>query len=59
MTANNSSRTTNNSFAPQFVLNLNGASATPSNERKVRKWVRDAFSETFSNLGRQSGYATG
>lgn len=59
MTANNSSRTTNNSFAPQFVLNLNGASATPSNERKVRKWVRDAFNETFSSLGRQSGYAMG
>ena len=57
--ANNNSRTTNNSYAPQFILNMNGASATPANQRKVRKWVRDAMNESFSDLGRQAGYAMG
>ena len=57
--ANNTNRTTNNSYAPQFVLNMNGVSATPANQRKVRKWVRDAVNETFNDLGRQSGYAMG
>ena len=57
--ANDRSRTQNNTYAPQFTLNLNGASATPANERKVRKWVRQAINDSFDGLGRQAGYAMG
>lgn len=57
--ANDRSRTQNNTYAPQFNLTLNGASATPATERKVRKWVREAINDTFDDLGRQSGYAMG
>ena len=53
----NHSRTVNNSFAPSFVLNLNGTSATAGNERKVRRWVRDGINDALAQIGRQNGYS--
>lgn len=49
-TTNNSS-TTNNSYAPVFTLNMNGASATRGNEMKMRKWLREEMAAMFADLG--------
>lgn len=49
--SNNNSNVTNN-FNPQFTLNMNGASATESNKRKVKQWVKESIQETFESLGR-------
>lgn len=40
----------NTTYAPQFVLNMNGASATDGNKRIVKKWIKEAFDEMFNNL---------
>lgn len=37
-------------YAPQFVLNMNGASATNENKRKVKQWVKESLNEVFNNL---------
>uniref|UniRef100_UPI0040559F23 hypothetical protein n=1 Tax=Acetatifactor sp. TaxID=1872090 RepID=UPI0040559F23 len=47
----NTSNSTNN-YSPQFVLNLNGASATETNKRKVMQWFRECFDEYFESMGR-------
>lgn len=49
-TTNN--RSTVNNFNPQFTLNMNGASATESNKRKIKKWVKESIQETFESIGR-------
>ena len=49
-TTNN--RTTNTTYSPSFVLNMNGASATDSNKRKVKRWIQEAITETFDTMGR-------
>ena len=56
---NNRNRTTNNTFAPSFVLNMNGASATAGNERKVRRWIKDGINDVFTQMNRQGGYSMG
>lgn len=44
-------QTTNNTtYAPQFVLNMNGASATNENKRKIKQWVKESLNEVFDNL---------
>ena len=43
-----------NYFNPQFTLNMNGASATESNKRKVQQWVKESIEETFESMGRIS-----
>lgn len=48
-----------NHFAPSFTLNMNGASATDANQRKVRKWIRDGINDTFNQLSRQTSYQMG
>lgn len=40
----------NTTYAPQFTLNLNGASATESNKRTVKRWVKESLNEVFNNL---------
>lgn len=40
----------NTTYAPQFTLNLNGASATDSNKRTVKRWIKESLEEVFSNL---------
>lgn len=40
----------NTTYAPQFTLNLNGASATDSNKRTVKRWIKESFEELLSNL---------
>lgn len=40
----------NTTYAPQFVLNMNGASATDDNKRKVKQWIKESLSEMFDNL---------
>lgn len=40
----------NETYAPNFVLNMNGASATTENKRKVQRWIKESISEIFENL---------
>lgn len=42
----------NNSYAPVFNLTLNGASASDSNERKVKRWVKDVIRESGNGMMR-------
>ncbi len=43
-------------YSPSFNLTLNGASASDSNERKVKRWVREAIREAMDGMGTyQSG----
>lgn len=37
-------------YAPQFTLNLNGASATNENKRTVKRWIKESMKEVFDNL---------
>ena len=48
----NNSRTSYNTFSPVFTLNMNGASASDSNKRKVKRWVQEAITETFDSMSR-------
>lgn len=41
-----------NHYSPSFNLTLNGASASDSNERKVKRWVREAMEEAIQGMGR-------
>lgn len=41
-----------NTWNPVFSLTLNGASASDSNERKVRRWVKEAMKEAMEGMGR-------
>lgn len=43
-----------NNYSPQFNLTLNGASASDSNERKIKRWVREAWKENMESMGRKS-----
>lgn len=47
--SNSSNRTT---YAPQFILNLNGASASDTNKRKIQRWVKESINEAFESMGR-------
>ncbi len=49
--SNTSSNQTNN-FNPQFTLNMNGASATETNKRKIKQWVKESIQETFESMER-------
>ena len=37
-------------YAPQFTLNLNGASATNENKRTVKRWIKESLKEVFNNF---------
>ena len=50
-TTNNTSNNVSN-YNPQFTLNLYGASATDSNKRKIKKWVKESINEAFESMGR-------
>ena len=43
-----------NEYKPTFVLNMNGASATDDNKRKVKQWFREAMKEMFDDLDREN-----
>lgn len=43
-----------NDYSPHFTLNLNGASATEDNKRKVKQWVKEAMTEMFDELDRDN-----
>lgn len=49
-TTNN--RTSNTTYSPSFVLNMNGASATEANARKVKRMVKEAIRESYAEMGR-------
>lgn len=49
----NSSNTTNN-YNPQFTLNLNGASATDDNKKKVKQWIKESLKEIFEDMDRDN-----
>lgn len=46
-----SSSIQDNYYSPTFNLTLNGASASDSNERKVKRWVKDAMNNFVENIG--------
>lgn len=48
----NSSNQVKNYYNPQFSLTLNGASASDSNERKVKRWVKESMKECFERIER-------
>ncbi len=41
-----------NHFNPTFSLTLNGASASDSNERKVKRWVKESINEWMAGIER-------
>ena len=52
MVTNSQTSSEVNTYSPVFNLTLNGASATDSNERKVKRWVREAMKEAMEGMGR-------
>lgn len=42
----------NNSYSPQFTLNVNGASDDRALKRKIKQWISEAMEETFEGIGR-------
>lgn len=49
---NTSSSNQVNNWNPSFNLTLNGASASDSNERKVKRWVKESIKESVESMGR-------
>ncbi len=49
---NSQSSSQTNNYSPVFNLTLNGASASDSNERKVKRWVKDAMKDAMEGMGR-------
>lgn len=49
---NNRSLNQVSNYSPVFNLTLNGASASDSNERKVKRWVKESMKECFDGIGR-------
>ena len=49
---NNRSLSQVSNYSPVFNLTLNGASASDSNERKVKRWVKESMKECFDGIGR-------
>lgn len=39
-----------NTYSPNFTLNMNGASATDDNKKKVKQWIKESLEEVFDNL---------
>ena len=50
----NTSRSETNTYSPQFNLTVSGAENPRDIERKVKQWVREAMTETFSSFGRRN-----
>lgn len=48
----NSSASQVNNWNPVFNLTLNGASASDSNERKVKRWMKESLKEAVEGMGR-------
>lgn len=46
------SQNTSSTYAPQFTVNLNGASASDSNKRKVQRWVKESIRESYESMSR-------
>jgi phage-related minor tail protein len=44
----------NTTYAPQFTLHLNGASASKENERTVKRWIKEGLNEVFNNLATEN-----
>lgn len=51
-TSTTNNRSVVNHYSPQFTLNMNGASATEANKRKVKAWVKQSMQEVFESMGR-------
>lgn len=50
--SNTRNQNVSNTYNPQFVLNLNGASATDSNKQKVKQWIKECIEEVFESMER-------
>ena len=51
-TVTSRSQSMSNNYSPSFVLNLNGASASDSNKRKVQRWVKESIKESYESMSR-------
>lgn len=40
----------NTTYAPQFVLNMNGSSANNDTKRKIKRWVKESMNEVFEGM---------
>lgn len=49
---NNRTSSQMNTYSPVFNLTLNGASASDSNERKVKRWMKESLKEAMEGMGR-------
>lgn len=45
------------SIAPQFNLTINGAADPRAEERRVKRWIKEALDDTFQSMGRKNGSA--
>ena len=50
--SNTNNKNVSNHYNPQFVLNMNGASATDSNKQKVKQWIKESMEEMFASMER-------
>ena len=43
-----------NTYAPQFVLNVNGTNDDRNMERKVKRWIKESMDEVFNSMARKN-----
>ena len=43
-----------NTYSPQFTLNINGANDDKAMERKVKRWIKESMDEVFDSMSRKN-----
>ena len=54
ITSNRTITSESNTYAPQFMLNINGSNDDRSMERKVKRWIKDSMDEVFNSMARKN-----
>ena len=54
VTSNRASTSENNTYAPQFVLNVNGTNDDRNMARKVKRWIKESMDEVFNSMTRKN-----
>ena len=44
----------NNTYSPQFTLNIGGTNDDRATERKVKRWIQEAMDEVFDSMSRKN-----
>ena len=44
----------NNTYSPQFTLNISGTGNDREMERKVKRWITESLDEVFESMGRKN-----